>query len=255
MEEEEDGDEDVWNVGIDPLVRQLIDAAMEGNVGDVGALLDQGAEIEGRDASGWSALEGACVKRHKEVVALLLDRGADVNAADDNRNTPISLASRGGQLEVVELLHARGADIHHADLFGNNALHWAARCDRLLVCEFLLSKGADLMAAANNGNTALSRYGINANRALSPETKALRCAALEAAWAAGPHPSQVRRRRWESRGPLLWVLAEHGYRPLQLRAQAIAAAAVGAPLPMVQYSPKEDVLRSEGLVRYIVAFL
>ena len=221
----------------------------------MGALLDQGADIEARDASGRSALHWACRRGHGEIVALLLDRGGDIEAVNNAGWTPVMSASLNGRLEVVQLLHARGADIHHSNVYGYNALHRAAWCGHLPVCEFLLSKGVDLMAAANNGATALSEYGLLVDPVLSPETKALRCAALEAAWAAGPHPSQVRRRRWESRGPLLWVLAEHGYRPLQLRAQAIAAAAVGAPLPVVQYSPKEDVLRSEGLVRYIVAFL
>ena len=51
------------------------------------------------------------------------------------------------------------------------------------------------------------------------------------------------------------MLAEHAYRPLQLRAQAIAAAAVGAPLPVIAHSAKEVVFRHEGLARYVILYL
>jgi hypothetical protein len=109
------------------------------------------------------------------------------------------------------------------------------------------------MAASDDNRTALTHYGAYAHPPITPETKALRVATLEAWWAAGPHPSQVQRRRderWARRGPLITVLAEHAYRPLQLRAQAIAAAAVGAPL--VQLGLRETPL-SSGSPRLVVA--
>ena len=50
------------------------------------------------------------------------------------------------------------------------------------------------MAASKCNWTALADDGHNANPRHSPETKALRCAALAAWWAVGPHSSQVQRR-------------------------------------------------------------
>ena len=167
-------------------------------------------------------------------------------------------ASYGGHLDTLQLLVSRGADIHQRSHAGFSSLLLAALCDRLPVCEYLLSLGADLMAANNINTTALAHYGHQTNPPLSPETKALPVAALEAWGAAGPHPSQVQRRRderWFRRGPLITVLAEHAYRPLWLRAQAIAAAAVGAPLPLIAYCAKEVVLRHEGLARYVILYL
>ena len=86
--------------------------------------------------------------------------------------------------------------------------------------------------------------------------------------------------RWARRGPLLWVLAEHDYCPLLRRAHALdikqlvdvnamllqhihelkLAFAAGSALPpvpnvVVQTSRMLEVFRTEGLVRYIVAFL
>ena len=189
---------------------------------------------------------------------MLVDGGANVSAENEVGETSAILASKGGHLDTLQLLVSRGADIHHRDQFGWSSLLEAAIHDHLSVCEYLLSLGADLMAVSNDNWTAIAHYGRSARPPLSPETKALRCAALEAWWAAGPHPSQVQRRRderWARRGPLITVLAEHAYRPLQLRAQAIAAAAVGAPLPLIVHSAKEVVFRHEGLVRYVVSFL
>ena len=194
----------------------------------------------------------ASERGHRAVAALLLDRGGNVNAESEFGLTPATEASYGGRLDTLQLLVSRGADIHHRDHGGYSSLLYAALYDRLPVCEYLLFLGADLIAASDDNQTALSHYGrwANSYSGLSPETKALRVAALEAWWAAGPHPSQVQRR-----GPLITVLAEHAYRPLQLRAQAIAAAAVGAPLPLIVHSAKEVVFRHEGLARYVILYL
>ena len=250
-DDEEDEDEDE-----DPIVRLFISAANGGRVQEVRQLLDEGVDIES-SCRGMRALHYASIRGEREVITLLISRGAIIDSLDWARWTPLLRACCESNLEIVELLYASGANIHHVGADGDEctALFLAASFDCLALCEFLVSKGADVMKESRYGVNALSGYGDFLKTPLSFETKALRCVALEAAWAAGPHPSQVRRRRWESRGPLLWMLAEHGYRPLQLRAQAIAAAAAGAPLPVVQYSPKQDVFRSEGLVRYIVAFL
>ena len=258
----DDDDDEEWEQEQEPVVaplgQQLIDAATQGNIERVGALLDQGVLVDSRDGYQYTPLIWASFRGHRAVAALLCDRGADVNAENALGSTPVTRASYRGHLDTLQLLVSRGADIHHRDQFGHSSLLYAALWDHLPVCEYLLSLGADLMAVDNNNQTALAHYGVRANPRLSPETKALRVAALEAWWAAGPHPSQVQRRRderWARRGPLITVLAEHAYRPLQLRAQAIAAAAVGAPLPLIAHNAKEVVCRHEGLARYIIMYL
>ena len=242
-----------------PLGQQLIEAARQGTIERVGALLDQGVAVDSRGDDQMTPLMLASFFGHRAVAELLLDREADVNAESASGRTPATCASTSGRLDTLQLLVSRGADIHHTNQFGRSPLLYAALRDHLPVCEYLLSLGADLMAASDIANqTALASYGVWAKSRLSPETKALRVAALEAWWAAGPHPSQVQRRRderWARRGPLITVLAEHAYRPLQLRAQAIAAAAVGAPLPLIVHSAKEVVFRHEGLARYVILYL
>ena len=205
---------------------------------------------------------------HRAVAALLLDRGANVNAESRGGHPPAKEASEDGHLDTLQLLVSRGADIHHRNNSGQSSLFCAALFDHLPVCEYLLSLGADLMAADNQ--TALIRYGHWASPRLSSETKALRVAALEAWWAAGPHPSQKQRRRderWARRGPLITVLAEHAYRPLQLRAKLLALAAAeldpAAPIQPVALATSQQrhayllgrVFSCEGIVRLLVALL
>ena len=252
---------------------ELIDAAKQGNIERVGALLNQGAAVDSRD---WdfmgqrTPLMEASLRGHIEVAALLLDSGANVNAKNARGQTPAMFASWKGHLDTLQLLISRGADMHHRNHGGNSSLLWAALFDHLPVCEYLLSLGADLTVVSQNNQTALVDYGYGTHPPLPPSTKALRVAALEAWWAAGPHPSQVQRRRderWARRGPLITVLAEHAYRPLQLRALAMALAAAeldpAAPIEPVALATSQQrhahllgrVLSCEGIVRLLVALL
>ena len=241
-----------------------------GNIGIVKEMLHKGVEVDARDSLQATGLIMASRNGLLQIVLLLVDNGADVNAEDRGFSPPLYYASKRGRLDVVKVLISRGANVLHTHYDGSSALHHASRADHFSVCEFLVSKGADLTATTSKGDTPLSLYGLSARPHLSPETKALRCAALEAAWAAGPHPSQVQRRRdecWARRGPLITVLAEHAYRPLQLRALAMSLAAAeldpAAPIEPVALVTSQQrhayllgrVFSNEGIVRLLAALL
>ena len=127
-----------------------------------------------------------------------------------------------------------------------------------------MSRGADLIVADKHGRTVLKYYGGLAHPTISDADKALRRAALEAAWAEGPHPSQVQRRkdeRWARRWPFVFVLVTRGFRPLLRRALAIAAAidpAAPIPQPLIRTRRQRhahllsQVLSNEGIIRLIV---
>jgi Ankyrin repeats (3 copies) len=240
---------------------ELIDAAKLGYIDRVGALLDQGVVVDSRDGEHMTPLMHASQSGHKAITALLLDRMANVNAETGEGDTATILASQGGYLDILQLLVSKGANIDHTVCYKFSSLYYAAIYDHLSVCEYLLSLGANLIAPIYNKMAVLNDYGIHARPRISPESKAIRRAALKKWWEKGPHPSQIKRRRdecWARRGPLLTVLAEHAYRPLQARALEIALAALSLnPIEAIVIStnPKEVVLRDEGLVRYIVAFM
>lgn len=68
------------------------------------ALLEGGANPDGRANDDWTALTVAAREGHPAVVEVLLKAGADVNMPEGGGNTPLFWAAWGGQLEIVELL-------------------------------------------------------------------------------------------------------------------------------------------------------
>jgi len=167
----------------------------------------------------------------------------------------------------VEILVDAGADVTyvHSD-DGWTALMSASIHDHLPVCEYLVSKGADLMAPNNDGESALDMYGRCVS--LSPDRLAVAHARLVASWRAGPHPSQVQRRKdeaWARRKALMQVLTENHYRPLSHVLATLAAEAVdpAAAIPDVELdTPAKrhahllgQVLSNEGIHRLIVSYL
>ncbi|MDQ3880639.1 MAG: ankyrin repeat domain-containing protein [Chloroflexota bacterium] len=75
---------------------------------DLGALLiDAGADVDGREAGGFTALHAAAENADVEMVRLLLSRGADPRLTDDRGRTAADIAREKGAREVEEVL--RGA--------------------------------------------------------------------------------------------------------------------------------------------------
>ena len=119
----------------------------------------------GRNDFGPTALMGAALDGHKEIVELLLNAGADSNIVDasemnncelsivgktfKNGTTALMLATKGrnrinnaGDKEIVELLLNAGADPNIQDFHGNTALLLAAKHGHKEIVELLLNKGA-----------------------------------------------------------------------------------------------------------------
>ena len=132
----------------------LINAAGEGDLSSVKALLDDKADVNAKNNHGGTALMAASSHGHKEIVELLLAKGADVNYKTDRGYTALTSASYNGHKEVVELLLDKGAVNRGA------ALVIASQNGHKEVVELLLAKGADVNATASayfgikNGTTA-----------------------------------------------------------------------------------------------------
>jgi hemoglobin len=84
--------------------------ARRGNVSVAEALLDGGAEIEGRDAKGETPLRRAVNCGHESMVALFLLRGADPNAPDKKGKLPLEAVRNP---RIGDLLRANGATAPH----------------------------------------------------------------------------------------------------------------------------------------------
>jgi len=257
---------------------QLLDRARRG---ETEAVLEACRQHQGlvlrADVNGWRLLHLACNGGHVELARGLLDLGAVVDARDNGGFDALMIASNNGHAAVVTLLLDRGADpCSRNDDY--TALYFAAESDHLQVCLILLNRGADLMAVCASlflGRTALADYGNFANPPPSNHIKEQRREQLRAAWAAGPHPSQVQRRRderWARRWPFMFVLAG-SVRPLAYRkALLLAAHPPVAPSAVIPAPVRRSrltraqlrrlhavnvglVLSNEGLVRLIASFI
>ena len=89
-----------------------------GNLSTIQQLLDQGADVNGTNYKGQTALHCAAKAGFVQVVELLLKRGAVVDATDSVGNTPLmaaissSIKKTARLIEVGELLIQAGADIY-----------------------------------------------------------------------------------------------------------------------------------------------
>ena len=123
-------------------------ACYEGNLGEVGRLIDAGADVNGISQYGRSIIHTAVNNGHAKIVELLVRRGADVNDTNDgwNRNTPLIEAIKGRHLEIAEFLINKGADVNARNRDGTSPLYVAAKWEHKNpdLVKMLLSKGATI---------------------------------------------------------------------------------------------------------------
>ncbi|XP_049853777.1 poly [ADP-ribose] polymerase tankyrase-1-like isoform X2 [Schistocerca gregaria] len=134
---------------------KLIEAAKQGRVEELRALLEAGADIDGKDIYGRTALHTAAWNRHVEAVRTLLYAGADVSARDNEEYAPLHMAALGGSAAVVRLLAEFSADPNARDVWGWTPLHLAAREGQPEAAQALLDTGADSGAREHTGLTPL----------------------------------------------------------------------------------------------------
>ena len=92
----------------------LIKAAFSGEFPEVKRLLEKGANVNAKRDNGITALMGASIEGHQEVVELLLAKEADVDAkvyffGHSGGVTACDLASEKGHKEIVKMLVRAGA--------------------------------------------------------------------------------------------------------------------------------------------------
>ena len=142
-----------------PSTSSLHDTLVAGDLDGVRSALAKGADPEGRDALGYTALMRAAEDALPEGVHMLLEAGASVNARDHSKATAMHLGAEGGMEEHRELVRAligRGADLEAADQFGWTPLHAAASRGHAEMVSLLLDAGASAAASDEDGKTPLA---------------------------------------------------------------------------------------------------
>nr|GMD17107.1 ankyrin repeat, PH and SEC7 domain containing protein secG-like [Ipomoea batatas] len=88
---------------------ELQRAARSGDVAAVKKCLAEGADVNGRDQNGWTALHRAAFKGRMECVKVLVSHGAEVDAVDGSGYAPLHRAGEVGHRAVALYLIAHGA--------------------------------------------------------------------------------------------------------------------------------------------------
>jgi len=149
------------------LVYSLIKASDVGNIDKIKSLLEEGADINGKDFLGRTSLMWASLKSNStsslDTVSFLLDRGADVNAKSINGMSSLMYSSMDrdstSSLDTVRLLLDSGADVNAKNKRGQSSLMLASLFSITTSSDdtirLLLSYGADVLAKNNEGKYPL----------------------------------------------------------------------------------------------------
>lgn len=94
----------------DGLMTSLILSAKNSHDDVVRLLLKRGADIEGKDQVGRTALHVACDNNNRSTALELLDLGANVNAVDKKGNSSLHYCAQKNFAPIARLLLDRGID-------------------------------------------------------------------------------------------------------------------------------------------------
>lgn len=134
----------------------VVEAAKDGNVETVRALLAKRADPNAAESDGTTALHWAAHHDHLAAADLLIKAGANVRAANRHGATPLFLACVNGSAAMVERLLNAGADPNTAMPEGDTVLMTAARTGNAAAVRALLRRGARVDASESwKGQTAL----------------------------------------------------------------------------------------------------
>lgn len=123
-------------------------ACSAGDREEVRQLLAAGAQINGTNVDGLTALHQACIDENIEMVQFLVENGACVNQQDNEGWTPLHAAASCGFVSIAQYLISKGANVAIVNSEGEHPLdvsHESAM-EKLLKSE-VKKQGIDLDAA------------------------------------------------------------------------------------------------------------
>ncbi len=135
----------------------LIAAAERGDEEAVRQMLEEGADVAARDASGRTALVATAYGNHLGAAAMLIEAGADVNAKDQSVQSAylISTSEVGDDPRLLGLTLNNGADVGSLDSYNGTGLIRAADRGHVGIVEELLKTDTDVDHVNSLGWTAL----------------------------------------------------------------------------------------------------
>ena len=144
----------------------VADAAMQGDLAKVRALLAQQSDVNVPQGDGMTALHWAADRGDVAMTALLLRSGVKLTGTTRNGGyTPLHVAARAGHGAVVQALLGAGADVGTLTATGATAMHLAASAGDAVSVKALLAKKADPNARESAWGQTPLMFAAAENRA------------------------------------------------------------------------------------------
>jgi len=122
----------------------LHEAIVAGDIDEIKRLIDEGADVNAKDESGYTALYYAIWNEDKALIELLVSKGADVNLTAEEDYPPLYYAVMNNDFDSVELLLAKGAKFDVKTFDGSTIFYHAAWMGNREIVKFFVTKGADV---------------------------------------------------------------------------------------------------------------
>jgi len=143
---------------------QLLQATQLEDKKAILALLQQGADINVRDAQGRTPVMIATYQHNTDMVSTLLQAGANVNIRDNNKENPLLHSAAQGWLDILRLAIDAHADTSLTNRFGGISIIPASERGHVEIVRELLTRTDINVNHINNlGWTALLEAIILSN--------------------------------------------------------------------------------------------
>ena len=131
------------------MMTPLMKASSSGDTVQIRNLIRQGNAVNEPSKDKYYALpiHKAAYYGHVEAVKILLEEGAQVNGRDYCDQTPLVYAINGstpGRIEIVNILISKGADIEAIDCFGWKPLNHAQRANDKPILDLISQRGSGI---------------------------------------------------------------------------------------------------------------
>jgi len=125
------------------ITHHLTNAARDGDVGKMDALLEKYPWILDHENVVATAVETAVLRDHADFLDALFRHGVAVDHENELGQTALHIAAQANKFDIMKDLLARGADIARADQNGNTPLHLAVERGNCTTTDILVDRGAD----------------------------------------------------------------------------------------------------------------
>ena len=148
----------------------LIDACINGlDNSAINTLINDGADIDFKNADGKTPINVAATNGHKRVVELLIARGANSTIVDNLNQSPLMAACRNSEygaddiidkkwFDIISLLVYAGAPLNDYDNLGKTPLLICVDKGDAKSAKLLVERGADIEAEVRDRNTGSTNY-------------------------------------------------------------------------------------------------